>query len=397
MEHAGEEKLQVKMLGGFFVSYQNRPIAFGRGSTAKAVQLLQILFLHIDSGISKEELLQLLYDWESVGDRNRSLNSMIYRLKKQLAAAGLPGREFISIKNGICRWSGMAADIDIFQFQDIMRQAQQVKPGTDPSEEERKLALLQHAFSIYQGEFLPQSSCEVWAAAENVRLKELYYDCIEQLCRLLDQRREYQQMLDIYEKVKEIYPYEEWQVKEIDCLIQMRRYKEAYQLYQETERLYAEELNLPPTRRMLEQLEIMGGRLINQEDSFDRIKQALDEKHPLGGAYFCPYPSFVDLYHIARRNRERTAVKAALMMCAISSRKEEKKRAEEASRQLCAAISQALRRGDVYTRFSSSQYLILLNGVKDGTCSMIFERIQNRFEEAKKNPDCRLICSVDEI
>lgn len=164
MKHADEEKLQVKMLGGFLISYQNHPVTFGRGSATKAVQLLQILFLHLNDGISKEELLQLLYDWETVADRNGSLNSMIYRLKKQLMAAGLPGQEFISIKNGICRWSGLPVEIDMLRFETVIKQAEEAA-------EEEKLDLLQTAFYLYQGEFLPQSSYEVWAAAEGARLK----------------------------------------------------------------------------------------------------------------------------------------------------------------------------------------------------------------------------------
>ncbi len=390
MKHADEEKLQVKMLGGFLISYQNHPVTFGRGSATKAVQLLQILFLHLNDGISKEELLQLLYDWETVADRNGSLNSMIYRLKKQLTAAGLPGQEFISIKNGICRWSGLPVEIDMLRFETVIKQA-------EGAAEEEKLDLLQTAFSLYQGEFLPQSSYEVWAAAEGARLKKLYYSCIEQLCQFLDRRREYRKLLDVYRKVTEIYPYEEWQVREVECLIRMGNYKEAYELYLETEQLYSEELNLPPTRRMMEQLEIMRSKLINKEDSFERIKRALNERSPLGGAYFCPYPSFVDFYHIARRNRGRSAVQTFLMMCAVSSHRAEEKRKEEAGRNLCTAISQVLQQGDVYTRFSSSQYLILLNGIQDEHCTMIFERIQERFQKVNKNPDCRLVCHVDRV
>lgn len=220
---------------------------------------------------------------------------------------------------------------------------------------------------------------------------------IEQLCQLLDRKREYRKLLDVYRKVTEIYPYEEWQVREVECLIRMGSYKEAYELYLETEKLYSEELNLPPTRRMMEQLEIMRSKLVNKEDSFERIKRALNERSPLGGAYFCPYPSFVDFYHIARRNRGRSAVQTFLMMCAVIVHRAEERRKEEVSRHLCTAISQVLRQGDVYTRFSSSQYLILLNGIQDENCTMIFERIQERFQKVNKNPDCRLVCHVDRV
>lgn len=98
-------KLEICMLGGFTIHYNGYPISFSKGSKFKSIQLLQILLIHKKTGISKEQLLSYLYDWEVINDRNNSLNSLIYRLKKQLVAAGLPKEEYILLKNGICYWS----------------------------------------------------------------------------------------------------------------------------------------------------------------------------------------------------------------------------------------------------------------------------------------------------
>ena len=102
--------LEVCMLGGFSVRYGGRPISFSKGGRFKSMSLLQLLLIHKKSGIAKDELMRCLYDWEAVSDRNNSLNSLIYRLKRQLIAAGLPEGEYVCLQNGICRW---CADMDI--------------------------------------------------------------------------------------------------------------------------------------------------------------------------------------------------------------------------------------------------------------------------------------------
>ena len=93
--------LEVCMLGGFFVRYGGRPISFSKGGRFKSMSLLQLLLIHKKSGIAKDELMRCLYDWEAVSDRNNSLNSLIYRLKRQLIAAGLPEGEYVWIHGWI--------------------------------------------------------------------------------------------------------------------------------------------------------------------------------------------------------------------------------------------------------------------------------------------------------
>ena len=69
--------------------------------------------------------------------------------------------------------------------------------------------LLKNACAIYQGEFLPEMYSEVWAAVENIRLKNLYADAVYQLCEIWKEQQEYQQMLELCTKAAEYYPYEE--------------------------------------------------------------------------------------------------------------------------------------------------------------------------------------------
>ncbi len=92
MADVGETRLEVQMLGGFSMTYGGAPVPFGRRGNGRALQVLQLLLLNQEQGIAKEKLIDAFYDWEIVGNRNNSLNNVIYRLRKQMAAADSGGR-----------------------------------------------------------------------------------------------------------------------------------------------------------------------------------------------------------------------------------------------------------------------------------------------------------------
>lgn len=371
--------LQVHMLGGFGVTFDGRPLTFGRGSTTRSLQLFQLLMLHQKQGVAKEKLMEALYEWDTIGNKNNSLNTMIYRLRKQLAAAGLPEAEYIAVNGGICRWvSGLCVSVDAVEFEEA------VSASRSASGEREKQKFLERAVSLYRGELLPQISNETWVAVESARLKRMYEEAVRELCQILGKQREYERMLAIYTEAASWYPFEEWQVCLVDCLMSMNRYEEAYQVYLDTVKLYSDELGIPPSEQMLERFRMMSGKIVYHETDFRGIRETLSEDKEARGAYYCSYPSFVDTFRLLRRIVERSGQNIFLVMCSLKYQGDvtghDKSQLEEASNALLDGIGASLRRGDVYTRHSVSQFLILLVGARQEDCPMIFERISRNFE-----------------
>ena len=66
-----------------------------------------------------------------------------------------------------------------------------------------------------------------------------------------------------------------------------------------------------------------------------------------------------------------------------------KRQQNSAMSQLHSAIQYSLRRGDVFTRYSVSQYLIMLPTVSFENGEMVLKRIQKNFK--KENPHSKAI------
>ena len=116
------------------------------------------------------------------------------------------------------------------------------------------------AWKLYTGEFLPDMMGEDWAAVENIACRDMYFDCVEELCHYLKTEEKFEELYRVAHSAAEIYPFYDWQIWEIDSLIGMSRYKDGLDVYKRTTKLMFEELGLSPSAGMLERFKLMGER-----------------------------------------------------------------------------------------------------------------------------------------
>lgn len=383
--------INVSLLGGFEVSYDGHPISLSKFKASKAQELFQILMLHVNTGIPKNKVRQSLYEWDEDNDRNDSMNSLLYRLKQQLNNAGIVHDEYVKINNGICRWTNeLPADVDAIRFEQLIIEAQKSEP-------DRKLELLREAFLLYRGEVLAGVDGKTWIIEERLRLKKLFEICVRQLGYLLERFGDPETAFEVYTKAAELYPFDEWQIKQIDVLQAMERYEDAYVLYEHTVQKYFDDLGLPPSQKMLDKIQSMSENIRNQEQELQEIKRRLEIGIPERGAYYCTYPSFVDTYRFISRTVERSGQAVFFMVCSVRYLDPAGRKSPKAGDMLLKAIESSLRKGDIFSRYSNNQYLILLLGTQNENCELIFERIRKVFKRMNRNTNCDLEYNASEL
>ena len=214
-----------------------KPLSFSRNSTTKAMKLLQILLYHCEKGISREKLIEYLYGREDMADAANSLRVTVHRMKKMVVDMGLPEYNYVKISKGIYRWDApMETIVDAHVFEHILEKAK------TEENKAQKIKDLEEACNMYAGEFIPGLSEEEWILIEGVQYKKKYTEALQQLCSYLWEDEEYEVILKLCENACELYPFDEWQAIRIDCFMAMNRYKEAISEYEETARLFFEEL-----------------------------------------------------------------------------------------------------------------------------------------------------------
>ena len=165
--------LKVRMLGGFTLEYKGKELVLDRNNVSKTTQLFQLLLLHTqDGGISKAALIDALYGRSDVENKNGSLNNTIFRLRKQLTAAGLPESSYININGGMCTW-----DPDIETSVDVCDFKQTIESARHEKSQKTKMEIYAKAWKLYTGEFLPDMMGEDWAAVENIASRYVFRLC----------------------------------------------------------------------------------------------------------------------------------------------------------------------------------------------------------------------------
>ena len=391
METKKKTKIYVQMLGGFSITVGDEKLDLGSNSKANFLKLTEIVLLRGMGGVSKRDLIDGIFGHKSLLDENNSLNNLLHQARTQLKKAGMPGRKIIDGKRGVHAPENnpdYEYILDVQEFEDVCLKAKSEK------KDDKKLYYYQKAFGIYGGELLPEFATDYWVILESVRLKRLYDDVVDFLGKHYKEAEDFEALFDLYDKANKIYPDNGWQIEMIDALILRKEYKTAYELYTKCAHYYQDELEVPIPDALRSCYERLSDNVRVVTDDIRQIQANIirkDEKlkSEMGtrkiGAYLCPFTSFIDVYHVLRRNLERRGSSIFMMLCTLVDYEgkpiQNQEKLNARAEILQQSLSEGLRKGDVYTKYSSSQYLILLIGTKREDCAIIYQRLSRRVKE----------------
>lgn len=388
-----EKKLSVKMFGGFSAGYGDEVLTFGRQRDSKFGQLFQILMTRPGQEFSKKDVAEILYGREEVEDANASLNNTIFRLRKYLKESSLPAGEYLILKDGVLRFGGeVEVESDVWSFECA---AQEFEKEPD---RRKKADICKRIYELYRGEFLPQLSNELWVIEKNREHKEIYFRTLDYLFHYLKEEGDYRSIESLAAHAAEIYPCEGWENWQIESLIALGCRKEAERVYQEAA-IHVQEMGGFLSKDQQTQFRKMGVCMRNPEGTAEDINKCLMEPEPEEGAYNCTLPGFSDCFRMLKRVAAREGgVCFSLFLCTILDAgghpANEWGYCEKQGERLRASFKKYLRRGDIYTKYSESQYLLLCIGAEKENVLEIGMRIDVDFRRrcgGHGGVSCRLL------
>ena len=113
-----------------------------------------------------------------------------------------------------------------------------------------------------------------------------------------------------------------------------------------------------------------------------RVRKDLIEQINIPGAFCQDYETFKGIYRFLERGLIRSSQKACIILMTVVNRDGESLMPYEKDalmERLGKDIQSTLRIGDVYTKYSSSQYLVLVIDATEGQADMIADRIKGKF------------------
>lgn len=377
---AGKDTLYVQMFGGFSLTYRGKVIT-GSVKTRESqfVYLMQLLLHERKEGVSRDRLEEVLFADRDIADIRHAVRSIIYNAKKKLKKAGLPEGNYILQKDGVYYWTEQVpVEEDAGKFEELYRRARR---ETNP---DCRVGLYLEACYCYGGEFLPSHAGVLWVAQEAKRYRDLFCGCVEETVPLLRSRKDYPQMEKLGNHAAKTDPLSDWEVITMEALVAQNRYEDARRLYDDTADLYFQEQGVNPSSRMMNLFQRLGAQIRHRHGELNEIQRELAEKgDQVPGGYLCPYPVFQGIYRMVRRMIERGGQSVYLMLCMVVDRSgrsiEDKEILKGLTERLQDAVLQSVRRSDAVSRYGGGQYLVLLVNTTLENCTIVQERISERF------------------
>lgn len=372
--------LEIRTLGGFSVTWNNKLIAGGsKYAATQSVTLLQILLHNKEQGVPRDKLEELLFGDRDMDNTHHALQSVIYNTKNKLLKAGLPGGTLIEQRQGIFYWTD---ELPIHEDATELRRLHSL--ASQERDPDRRLTLFLQAVYLYGGDFLPSQAASIWAAQEARKLKAIFCECAENAAQLLRMNQDYYQLEGLGTYAAKVDPLADWECLTMEALAQMGRYEEARKLYEDTVSYYFNEQGLRPSKRLMESFSSLAARMNHEHASLDEIQAELTGlTSPEPGGYLCSYPVFVGVYRMVERMLERGGQSVYLMLCTVVDGKgnpvREGPTLDELSKRMGDAVRRAIRRGDALCQYGRGQYLALLVNTTRENCALIQKRINRNF------------------
>lgn len=378
--------LKVRMLGDFIMEYKGKPVLERLGKSSKISHLLQILLYAGPEGIRREVLMSRLYGIGGRKDQANNLRVTLHHLRKQLKDISLEAS--VSVRDGLyfflCR---VPVEVDAHVFEKFLEAAENAYGAA-------RQELLQEACAVYGGYFLPSLSGEEWVTVEEAHYQCRYRQCVEELCMLLKKQGEYRELLELCSRAASLYPYDEWQIWQMDGLMALGHLREAAKLYEKTTELYLEEFSVPPSGYLPDCLRKMESRMRSRSGDLHEIRERLREEGAGDGGYYCSYPGFVDSYRMIARMADCPGQTAYLLLCSVLDDRRRHPAGCSTEQEIAAALESSIKEAlcpeDIFTRYGKGQFLAILSEPDRGECQKKISKIDAGFRRREKSRRIRV-------
>ena len=289
------------MLGTFCVYWDGKPIIglFRSGMTQPAAALQMILHYR-QSGVSKSQLIDYLFEDRDVQNATHSLHVQLHNLRRMLRQAGLPDTNYFRRENDTYFWTPeIPVREDAEEFERICDDVRKAGSG----QEELRLCL--RACQAYGGDFFGVRTNNGWAAQEARRYEQLFIDCTERAAGRLRENRNYTELERLGQHASRVQPFFDWERLTMEALIEQGRYAEAKKLYMITEQNYRTDMDLPVGRQMTELYQKLPITDAAAASDPGRLWKQMTEEEKEGGAYLCSTPVFEGICRMEKRHINR--------------------------------------------------------------------------------------------
>ncbi len=356
--------LYVRMLGTLSITLNDVRIGCDSGRGRQPWLILAYMIHHRSRIIPSDELISLLHLEEKGVNPAGALKTAMHRVRTLLNQLGEQmGHTILQSKeNGYCLSPDINMDLDTETFEAAL--APNEPPDTD---------LLLRALNLYSGGFCAAFADEEWVIPLAAYYQNLYARGVQNVALILETENRYSDCANLCRQAIRLDPYREvfFQLL-MRSLLALGQREQVITVYENMSKLMLSAIGVMPDQesRALyrEALRTVSLPKITAAELTEQLK----ETSPIKSALLCDFDFFRNVYQAQARLLARSGESVHIVLMNVTGRSETSRRnLENTMNQLELQLCQSLRKGDVVTRCSATQFVIMLpHADYDNSCKV---------------------------
>ena len=390
VENTNEDCLKVYTLGCFEVKSGKKVLSNDCKRSQQLWNLFKYILTYRDKRIIQENFFDILWVDKECDNPVKALQNLIYRLRMLLNYEGInkDGESIINYSQGCYSWNKeFHYWTDVDEFEDLYKKAK----VAEKNDGFIAIEFYQRALMLYKGDYLSEDSYNEWLTPVRNYYHRIYMDIIGRITKLLKHYGRNEDILKVCEEALMIESFEEsLHIHYIEALIAVGNIKQAQSQYEYVTSMLYKEMGVKPStdlRNLYHKIKSNDDMILLDLNS---IQEMMMDRPDSDGAFFCEPDTFISFYKLECRRAARSEEVVFMAMLTLSmtkNRTKDCKILKKAMGSLLDMLIQELRKGDVVSKWSEAQILVILPGGTYEQANIVLARILNKNEIAYTTKD----------
>ena len=389
--------VSVSLLGGFALEVDGASLTDDINRSLKLWSVLAYLTLHRERAVPQSEFIELFWPDDHSSNPVNALKTLLYRIHAMLEP--LFGQEIQPIlsQRGASIWNpAVGCTLDIDRFEELCRLG-----GDTQRTAEERMTSYREAVELYKGDLLPKLSHQMWLVPMAVRYHTAYIAAVKDFAVLLDEAALYEEMHEVCARASDLDNLDEGlHTLIVRALLRQGKDAAALEHYEKATDLLYRNLGVRPSEELRSLYKEIMATEKNLETDLGVIMNDLREAAARPGAFVCEYGFFKEAYRLEVRRAIRSGTCVHLCLITVSlpdGGMPQLKVLSNTMDQLLDVLVNNLRRGDVVSKFSGAQYVIMLPAANYEDSNMVMDRVVRAFYQQHRRSFLKLTVRVREL
>ena len=389
--------ISIRLFGGFSMERDGKILTDDINRSQKLWSVLAYLVIHRDRDIPQTEFIEQFWQEENSANPASALKTLLYRIRAMIEPLFGEDTEAVISRRGSYSWNrALSCEVDTDLFEELCLRA--ASPNVEGDEQ---LTLLRRATELYKGMLLPKLSDQIWLMPMVTRLHSHYVAAVKEMFRLLVERGLYDELAALCLRASELDPMDEsLHIMAIRALLFQGRNSAALSHYENATEMLYRSLGVRPSEELRELYSEIMSVEKGMETDLEVIQSDLREAACRPGAYVCEYGFFQEAYRLEARRSSRNGTCVHIVLLTVSQPDGSippLKQLNLTMDQLLVALQTQLRSGDVVSRYSAAQYVVMLPSANYENSRNVMDRIISAFYRQHRHNFLKITYKIREV